>query len=63
MEKKFIIRVDISNQELDEFFDSMTQDMFEKIQTFFEILCSKLRHELEVTNPKTDVKSTVDLRG
>ena len=55
-------RVDISQKELDEFFDSMTQDMFEKLQTFFESM-PKLRHELEVTNPKTEVTSTITMEG
>ena len=55
-------RVDISQKELDEFFNSMTQDMFEKLQTFFESM-PKLRHELEVTNPKTEVTSTITMEG
>ena len=55
-------RVDISGKELDEFFDSMTNDMFAKMQAFFESM-PKLRHELEVTNPNTQVTSTVLLEG
>ena len=55
-------RVDLSNQEIDEFFDSMTQQMFEKMQEFFNSMPT-LRKEIEVTNPNTNVKSTVTLEG
>ena len=40
----------------------MTNDMFAKMQTFFESM-PKLRHEIEVTNPNTQVTSTVLLEG
>lgn len=55
-------RVDISKKELDEFFESMTNNMFEKLQQFFMNM-PKLRHEIEVTNPNTQVTSTVVLEG
>ena len=55
-------RVDLSNQEIDEFFDSMTQQMFEKMQEFFNSMPT-LRKEIEVTNPNTNVKSKVTLEG
>jgi len=54
--------VDISNEELDEFVDSLTQDQFATLQAFFDTM-PKLRHKVEITNPNTKVKSTVTLEG
>ena len=55
-------RVDLSNKELDEFFNSMTQGMFETVQEFFTSM-PRLKHEIEVENPNTKVKSTILLEG
>jgi hypothetical protein len=55
-------RVDLSNKELDDFFNSMTQAMFENLQKFF-ISLPRLKHEIEVENPNTKVKSTILLEG
>ena len=55
-------KVDMNPKELDEFFDSMTQKMFENVQKFFESMPS-LRKEIEVTNPNTKVTSTIMLEG
>ena len=55
-------RVDLSNKELDDFFNSMTQAMFENLQKFF-INLPRLKHEIEVENPNTKVKSTILLEG
>jgi hypothetical protein len=55
-------RVDMSNKELDEFFDSLTQGMFEKVQEFFNTMPT-LREEIEIVNPKTNVTSKVTLEG
>ena len=55
-------KVDISQKELDEFFDSMTQDMFVSLQEFFEGMPS-LKHDIEITNPNTNVTSTVTMEG
>ena len=54
--------VDISKKELDAFFDSMTQGMLEKVRGFFESM-PKLRHVIEIKNPKTKKKSEVTLEG
>ena len=54
--------IDISKKELAEFFDSMTQDMFEKVQEFFNTM-PKLRHIVQVKNPKTKKKNEVLLEG
>jgi hypothetical protein len=45
-----------------EFIESLAHDQFAKIQNFFETMPT-LKHEIEVTNPNTKVKSTVTLRG
>ena len=55
-------RVDISKKELDEFFGSLTSDMLAKVQEFFETM-PKLRHIVDVKNPKTKKKSEVMLEG
>jgi len=54
--------VDISKKELDEFVDSLTQDQFASLNDFFESM-PKLTHEVEITNPNTQVKSTITLEG
>ena len=53
---------DYSYKEKVEFLDSLSHEQFEKIQIFFETMPT-LKHDIEVTNPKTKVKSTVTLRG
>ena len=54
--------VDISTGELNAFFDSMTQGMLEKVREFFESM-PKLRHIIQIKNPKTKKKSEVVLEG
>ena len=49
-------------KELDDFFDSLTTDQFIKVREFFETMPS-IKKEIEVTNPNTNVKSTVTLQG
>ena len=53
---------DSSKAELEEFFNSLNTDQFAKIRKFFDEM-PKLRHEVEVENPKTKVKSTVTFSG
>jgi hypothetical protein len=55
-------RIDMSDSELEEFIDSMSQDDFEKMTNFFETM-PKLQHVIEVTNPKTKKTSEVVLEG
>ena len=55
-------KVDITDDELDTFIDQMTSDQFEKVTEFFNTM-SKIRHVVDVTNPKTKVKSEVLLEG
>ena len=53
---------DTSKQELKEFIESLPQDAFTKIKSFFDTM-PKLKHEIEVTNPITNVTSKIVLTG
>jgi len=55
-------KVDITPAEIEEFIDSLTQDQFSNLQKFFETM-PKLTHDVEVTNPKTGVTSTIHMEG
>ena len=44
------------------FLESLNHSQFEKLQKFIETMTT-LKHEIEVTNPKTNVTSTVTLSG
>ena len=55
-------KIDITDDELDTFIDQMTSDQFEKVTEFFNTM-PKVRHVVDVTNPKTKVKSEVLLEG
>ena len=54
--------IDVSKKELTEFFESMTQQQFELLQEFFNTM-PKLRHAIEVKNPKTKKKNEILLEG
>ena len=54
--------IDVSKKELTEFFESMTQQQFELLQEFFNTM-PKLRHTIEVKNPKTKKKNEILLEG
>ena len=53
---------DTSKQELKEFIENLPQESFKKIRTFFDTM-PKLKHDIEITNPKTNVKSKITLTG
>lgn len=53
---------DSTKEELKTFLESLPQKTFEKIKTFFETM-PQLRHTVEVENPKTKVKNTIELKG
>ena len=55
-------KVDISEKELTEFIESLSTQQFEKVTNFFQTM-PRLRHIVEVTNPKTKVKSEVTIEG
>ena len=53
---------DCTKKEVNEFLESMNSSQFKLIEKFFETM-PKLQHTIEVTNPKTKVKSEVVLEG
>ena len=55
-------RIDMSDNEIEEFVDSLTGDQFEKVSEFFQTM-PKLRHVIPVTNPKTKIESEVVVEG
>jgi len=55
-------RVDMSEKDLSEFIDSLSTEQFAKMGKFFETM-PRLRHKIEVKNPKTEVTSEVLLEG
>ena len=55
-------RVDLNDEELDIFLDSLNSKQLEGVQKFFETM-PKLRHEIMVTNPKTKKESEITLEG
>ena len=53
---------DFSRQELQDFFDQLNTEQFDKIQNFFDEM-PKLRHTVKVKNPNTGVESDIVLEG
>jgi len=53
---------DVTKKEVIEFLEQMNSIQFKAIEKFFETM-PKLSYEIEVTNPKTKVNSTVVLEG
>ena len=53
---------DYKQSERKTFLESLTHDQFLKIQTFFETM-PQLKQEVDITNPKTGVESTLTLAG
>jgi hypothetical protein len=53
---------DYSEDELQKFIESLDSKTFKKVQSFYETM-PKLMHEIEITNPSTNVKSKVTLQG
>ena len=53
---------DSTKNEIKDFIEGLPQASFNKIQQFFDTM-PKLKHELEVTNPKTKVVNKVTLQG
>jgi len=60
--EEIINRIDITQDEITEFIDSFNTEQLENVMKFFETM-PKLRHVIDVTNPKTKVKSEVLLEG
>ena len=55
-------KVDLKDKEIADFVDQMTGDQFELVTDFFNTM-PKLRHMVEVTNPKTKKKNEILLEG
>jgi len=53
---------DCTKKEVNEFLESMNSAQFKEIETFFETM-PKLKHTINITNPKTGVESEVVLEG
>ena len=53
---------DCTKKELRDFVESMNSKQFKDIEKFFDTM-PKLQHKVEITNPKTKVKSSVMLEG
>ena len=53
---------DSTKKELVEFLEGLSQKAFLKIKKFFDTM-PQLRHEVEVTNPKTGIVSKVTFKG
>jgi hypothetical protein len=53
---------DTSKDELKEFIETLPQDSFKKIKTFFETM-PRLKHEIIIKNPNTGVENKVILQG
>lgn len=53
---------DSTREELKSFLEELPQSAFLNIRKFFDTM-PQLRHEVEVTNPKTSVKSKVTFKG
>ena len=55
-------RADMSDKDITDFIDQLTGDQFEKISDFFNSM-PKLRHVINVTNPKTKKKNEIVVEG
>ena len=53
---------DCTKKELSDFVESLNSKQFKDIEKFFDTM-PKLQHKVEITNPKTKVKSSVMLEG
>ena len=53
---------DCTKKEITDFLEQMNSVQFKEVEKFFTTM-PKLSHEVKVTNPKTDVESTVVLEG
>ena len=55
-------RIDISDQDIDDFIDQFSTQQFEGVMKFFDTM-PKVKMVVDVTNPNTKVKSQVVLEG
>ena len=59
---EIITRVDMTDKELTDFIESMNTKQLESVMNFFNTM-PKLRHVLEVQNPKTKKEESDYVRG
>jgi hypothetical protein len=55
-------KIDMSDSDLNEFIESLTNDQFQGLADFFDTM-PKVAHSIEVTNPKTKKKGEVVIEG
>ena len=55
-------KADFNKKDLKVFLESLTSEQFLKVQKFFETM-PRLRHKIEVVNPKTKKKNEITLEG
>ena len=55
-------KADFSKKDLKVFLESLTSEQFLRVQKFFETM-PRLRHKIEVVNPKTKKKNEITLEG
>ena len=53
---------DSTKEDLDKFIENLDRKTFDKLNEFFDTM-PQLKHEVEVENPKTKVKSKIVLKG
>jgi len=53
---------DYTKEDLDKFIENLDRKTFDKLNQFFDTM-PQLKHEIEVENPKTKVKSKIVLKG
>ena len=53
---------DMSEKDLNDFFESMSSEQFDKVNEFFETM-PRLRHITKITNPKTKIESEIVIEG
>ena len=60
--EKVYERIDLNDDDLDTFINSLAAEQFGQLQQFF-ITMPKLKHEVKFKNPKTKKMNTVTLEG
>ena len=55
-------RVDVTDKDIEDFIESFSTEQLKSIMNFFETM-PKIRKVVNVTNPKTKVKSEIILEG
>jgi hypothetical protein len=55
-------KIDISDKDIDDFIDQFSNKQFEEVMKFFDTM-PKVKMVVDITNPKTKVKSKITLEG